>query len=127
MSTSGAPGRILLVEDDDSIRNMLATLLRMQGYRVATAANGKEALAELRGGEPTQLIILDLVMPVMDGWEFRAEQRKDPALAEIPVAVLSGYRERQLAAQVAPVCHFEKPLDFNLILETVRQYCSTPA
>lgn len=62
-------------------------------------------------------------MPVMDGWEFRAEQQKDPTLAGIPVAVLSGYRERQLAAAVQPVCHFEKPLDFNVLLKTVRDYC----
>jgi CheY-like chemotaxis protein len=83
-----SPNRILLVEDDSSLRDTLADVLSDEGFEVAAAANGREALDKLAASHP-DLILLDLVMPVMDGWAFREEQRKIPDLASIPTVVLS--------------------------------------
>lgn len=80
--------RVLIVEDDADIRETLGELLRTEGYETAAAANGLEALAAARR-VPPDLIVLDLMMPVMDGWKFRAEQRQDPVLAAIPVIAIS--------------------------------------
>ncbi len=79
---------ILLVEDDRALREALAEVLTDEGYDVAGAANGREALERLAANHP-DLIVLDLVMPVMDGWAFREAQRRNPALASIPTVVLS--------------------------------------
>jgi CheY-like chemotaxis protein len=80
--------RVLIVEDDADIRETLAELLATAGYDTAQAANGREALDQARRAPP-DLIVLDLMMPVMDGWQFRSAQRRDPALAPIPVIVVS--------------------------------------
>jgi CheY-like chemotaxis protein len=84
---------ILLVEDDDDIREAAADLLRDAGFEVAEAANGREALKKLAQREPDErceLIVLDLMMPVMDGWEFRRRQLADAAAREIPVLIMTG-------------------------------------
>ncbi len=83
-----SPNRILLVEDDSSLRETLADVLVDEGFEVSAAANGREALEKLAANHP-DLILLDLVMPVMDGWAFREAQRKCPDLASIPTVVLS--------------------------------------
>jgi CheY-like chemotaxis protein len=80
--------RVLIVEDDALARQNLAGIFETAGYEVGTASDGQEALDELRR-QPADLVILDLVMPGMDGWTFRTHQLLDPALAGIPVAVLS--------------------------------------
>src|SRR5690349_1848715 len=80
---------VLVVEDSTDARQMLASLLEVEGFAVRTAANGREALDQLRAGPPPCLILLDLMMPVMDGYQFRAEQRQDPGLSPIPVVVVS--------------------------------------
>ena len=81
--------RILLVEDDHALRDTLADVLADEGYEVACAANGRDALDKLGRGLLPDLIVLDLVMPVMDGWAFRDAQRQKPELARIPMVVLS--------------------------------------
>ncbi|HWX35745.1 MAG TPA: response regulator, partial [Steroidobacteraceae bacterium] len=82
--------KILVVEDERGQREALAEVLSRLGYEVQCAANGSEALELMRHSESLPgLILLDLMMPVMDGWEFRAQQRKDRALADVPVVVLS--------------------------------------
>ncbi|MBI4511477.1 MAG: response regulator [Deltaproteobacteria bacterium] len=80
---------ILVVEDDPDIRETLAEILRDHGYQVACAPNGLDALGRLEAAPTPAAIILDLVMPVMDGWRFRAAQLGDPRFAEIPVIVTS--------------------------------------
>src|SRR5512138_1556906 len=80
--------RVLIVEDDVDIRETLAELLATAGYDTAQAANGRDGLDQARRAPP-DLIVLDLMMPVMDGWQFRSAQRGDPALAPIPVIVIS--------------------------------------
>ena len=92
--------RILVVEDDEDAREAMVALLQMKGYRAVPAGNGQEALDYLRRAPVPDLIILDLWMPVMDGWQFRSEQAKDPRLKNVPVIVVtalerSGRRGRQ--------------------------------
>jgi CheY-like chemotaxis protein len=91
-------GRVLVVEDDEDIRESLAQVLRDEGYAVAAAANGREALAQLRSDEPRpDIILLDLMMPVMDGWQFRVAQQEDPQLAAIPVVILTALSDAKKA------------------------------
>src|SRR5262245_7048564 len=81
--------RLLLVEDDVSIRSALAEMLGDEGFTVTTAENGRAALDQLRQGPAPDVIVLDLMMPEMDGWEFRVAQRADPLLAGIPLLAMS--------------------------------------
>src|SRR5216684_2351169 len=80
---------VLIVEDDDDLRDMMAQLLTIEGFRAVAVANGREALEHLQSAEKPDVILLDLMMPVMDGWEFRRRQKADPDLAQVPVIVLS--------------------------------------
>src|SRR5713226_6627597 len=91
MQAFGALGerRLLVVEDDWELRSSLSDLLRRDGYDVADAANGSEALDYLKSSPAPDLILLDLMMPVKDGWQFRIEQKKDPTIASIPVLAMS--------------------------------------
>jgi CheY-like chemotaxis protein len=116
--TAAARGvEILLVEDEPDLRTDLAFLLEDEGYRVRTAAHGTEALALLEGGARPALIVLDLMMPEMDGWETRARLRTAPALASIPIVILSGVAndEEEIAA-LAVAAYVTKPI-------SVRQLC----
>jgi len=126
LSETAAGKRILVVEDDRDLRDALAEILRDEGYRVSSAGHGEEALSVLRGGrEEVSLILLDLTMPVMNGWQFRDEQRKDPELSKIPVVVLSA--GDQLAEQIAPLeirDFVRKPIELALLLRTVDRYCA---
>ena len=115
---------VLIVEDDTDLRETLADLLQAEGYRTAEAANGREALTRLRQAGLPCLILLDLMMPVMNGWEFREALRQDAALASIPVAILTGVRNStDQAAALDAVGYFQKPLDFDALLATVEMYC----
>jgi CheY-like chemotaxis protein len=112
--------RILVVEDDDDAREAMVALLRMKGYRAVPAGNGKEALDYLHRAPVPDLIILDLWMPVMDGWQFRAEQIKDPRLKKVPVIVVTALSDRDdLDANEVII----KPVDVNRLLTTVGHYC----
>jgi two-component system, chemotaxis family, chemotaxis protein CheY len=113
---------IMLVDDDEAIRTALTELLESEGYRVVAAPDGREALACLSRRELPQVILLDLMMPGTDGWKFRAEQMVNPALASIPVivitAVASADRTGNLGVAVLP-----KPLDTGALLATIRKHC----
>jgi len=117
---------ILLVEDDFDMRDALIPILEYEGHRVVGAANGREALDQLRAGAKPSLILLDLMMPVMDGTEFRAEQLRDPSLASIPVVVVSADPAARSKAKImgAAGC-IEKPLDIDAFLSQVRQSLPT--
>ena len=113
---------ILIVEDDPDIRESLVEFLEDHGYRVVAAHHGRDALDHLlQASEPPSLIVLDLMMPVMDGAEFRAEQLRHPALAQIPVVLISAYRDvaaRAAALDRLPFLH--KPFDLARLLDIVR-------
>jgi CheY-like chemotaxis protein len=113
---------VLIVEDDVELRDMMAQLLTLEGFVATAVANGREALEYLRKGDRPDIILLDLMMPVMDGWEFRRKQQSDPTLATVPVVVLSALDHRR-AAEVDAVAFLRKPLDFDRLLELVRRYC----
>ena len=121
---TAAGSDILVVEDDLATREALSLYLSIDGYAVATAANGREALDRLRAGPRPRLILLDLVMPVMDGPTFRAEQRRDPALADVPVLIVSGDgAAEQKAAALGAVGHVRKPFMMDELVDEVRRYC----
>jgi signal transduction histidine kinase len=110
--------RILLVEDDRSIRVALQGILEDEGYAVTAADNGRQALERLRSGVAPDLIVLDLRMPVMDGWEFRAAQKSDPALARIPVLAVSADGSAKAAA-IDAQAYLRKPLDTDALLNAI--------
>ena len=112
--------RILVVEDDEDAREAMVALLQMKGYRAVSAGNGQEALDYLHEAPVPDLIILDLWMPVMDGWEFRAEQIKDPRLKGVPVIVVTALSDRDDVDANEVII---KPVDVDRLLTSVSQYC----
>jgi CheY-like chemotaxis protein len=113
--------RVMVVEDDADTRELIAEVLRDEGYSVVTAANGAEALAALRSDVPLpSLIVLDLMMPVMNGWKFLDERLSDATLSRIPVLVLSADPTRQLATSRGAVAVVSKPFDLPRLLKQVR-------
>ena len=101
---------------------MMAQLLTLEGYEAATVANGREALEYLHSARHPNVILLDLMMPVMDGWEFHRRMEADPTLPPVPVIVLSALD--QLRAENIPAAAFlKKPLDFDRLHDLVRMYC----
>lgn len=118
--------RVLVIEDDEMIRESLMELLEDHGYQTDGAGHGREALDKLLAPTtaPPCLIVLDLMMPIMDGREFRRQQLADPALSQIPVVIMSAYRDfEQLADELAPVGMFRKPLKVQELLDVVDKFC----
>ena len=117
---------ILLVEDDFAIRETVADLLTGEGFEVTCAANGREALRQLgEAASQPGVILLDLMMPVMDGWQFRAAQRSDPRYATIPVVVVSADAGAEVAAAgLAPDAFLAKPFELERLLAVVGRYCA---
>ena len=114
---------VLVVEDDEGTREMLRYLVESAGYPVATASNGREALEQLRNGLIPSLILLDLMMPVMDGWQFRAAQLRDGDLLKIPTVVYSAVGNiRETVEKLNVAGGFEKG-DFTEMLRFVAQFC----
>lgn len=120
-------GTILVVDDSPDMREVLRAVLEGDGYRVDEAANGAEALRYLRQHEPPQLIVLDLMMPVMNGWEFREAQRHDAALASIPVVVFSANINNGTSAPIDVACCLPKSVDAAKLLATVESHADKPA
>lgn len=110
---------ILVVDDDPASIDSLTEILAGEGYAIATAKNGKDALKHLRGAPLPQLIILDLFMPEMDGWEFRREQLKDSKLKDIPVVVMTG---ASVYAGIDANVIVHKPLDVDRFVSLVERY-----
>ena len=114
---------ILIVDDDPDLQEALADLLQTRGYRVSRADDGAKALQRLRQSDAPCLILLDLMMPVMDGHEFLAHRNADPVLAGIPVVVISAGRHPQgsVAPGAAEVLY--KPFESDDLLRTIQRYC----
>jgi CheY-like chemotaxis protein len=117
---------VMVVDDDTNIREALREVLQDEGYAVVGFANGHEALEHLKAPRDASpgLILLDLMMPVMNGWQFRQAQLEDPSLADIPVVVISadGGLIRK-AASLNATARLRKPIELDELLETVGQYC----
>ena len=113
------PRTILLVDDDHDVAEALSTVLADEGYDVATASNGREALVYLKSHTAPRLILLDVMMPVMDGYEFRIEQQRDPAIADIPVVVLTAGSMGERVAEMGVTAHMRKPVDLDRLLSEV--------
>jgi CheY-like chemotaxis protein len=111
--------RVLVVDDEPDIREALVDLLEDEGYEADGASEGAEALAKARALHPG-LVLLDLMMPGMNGWEFRAKQREDPELAEIPVVVLSAMSTPQAIEGAA--AYLTKPFEVNDLITTIRRF-----
>lgn len=112
--------QVLVVDDDGDVRRMMLQVLSMEGVSALGAANGAEALALLRAGVRPSIVFLDLMMPVMNGWEFVTAQRADPALREIPVVVLSADSNTTAkAAELGVHGSLRKPVDLDELLAMV--------
>ena len=117
--------RVVVVEDDELIRESLIEVLGDHGYEAIGAADGREALDTLARLDALPcLIVLDLMMPGMDGREFRRIQREDPRLKTIPVIVISAFRDLdEIAKELEPVVAFKKPLKLADFLQVVQSHC----
>ena len=115
---------VLVIDDTADIRDSLVVLLEAEGFLVVTAENGREALELLRGGLRPCLIVLDLTMPVMNGFEFRYEQRRDPAIADIPVIVTSAVSDpAEVAGYLDAKAYIQKPAEAAAFVALVRLHC----
>ncbi|OGR53278.1 MAG: hypothetical protein A2049_06415 [Elusimicrobia bacterium GWA2_62_23] len=121
--TGAAP--VLVVDDDKDIRELICSSLAGEGYKTAFAGNGKEALAYLRSSAPRPgLILLDLMMPEMSGWEFRKLQQEDPAISGIPVAIITGVPGVEgKAASIGVVDVLYKPSRVEALSALVSRLC----
>lgn len=115
---------VLLVEDDHDVRESMAEALEDAQYRVVQAPNGEAALQQLRAGEDRpNLILLDLMMPIMDGWQFREAQMNDASYADIPVVVVSA--TARLEKPLDGISAFlKKPVNLEQLLDTVARHAS---
>jgi CheY-like chemotaxis protein len=126
----GTLGNILIVEDDRETREMLATLLALEGFHAVAAEDGLEALHLLRtvrrrAPEVPCLVLLDLKMPRLGGNEFRRAQLGDPTVASVPVAVMSGAIDLEARAKaLGAVASVSKPINCDVLMEVVRRYCA---
>lgn len=115
---------ILVVDDDRDSRELLTTLLAYRGYDIVEAANGHEALSRLEQVSTLCLILLDLMMPVMNGWDFRAAQRRHERHGQVPVVVLTAdSRMTGRGTELSAVALMTKPLDFDALLRHVERHC----
>jgi CheY-like chemotaxis protein len=112
-ATARGKAAVLVVDDDVAIRSGIAELLRDEGYQVTCAANGEQAMVALSDGTRTDLVLLDLMMPVMSGWEVIEALRESQLLRRIPIVTISALN--------APGCagHIAKPIDVRHLLATV--------
>ncbi|HEY3360215.1 MAG TPA: response regulator [Polyangia bacterium] len=113
---------ILLVEDDPEIRASMSDILEQHGYYVRTAANGVEALEQLRESGSITIILLDLMMPRMNGFEFRERQLQDPTLATLPVIVITAYGQMaEKVAALGQVPCLRKPVDYQELIALIER------
>ena len=115
---------VLIVEDDADVREFMNLLLSHSGFETVTAKNGAEALQAIREKRPC-LVLLDLMMPVMDGWTFRAKQLEDPAIADVPVVCVTALSEPQQVAERLHARCLRTPVEFSDLLDEVQRACSS--
>lgn len=114
---------VLVIDDDLGVLEVLVELLGSEGMDVRTAQNGLEGLKQMRLEPPPSAVLLDLHMPVMDGFQFRAEQMRDDSLRAIPVILYSGHHDvAEAASQMGIEGYFQKPIDIGRILDLLSRY-----
>jgi CheY-like chemotaxis protein len=118
---------VMIVEDDRDTREMLARFLELEGFDVRQAANGAQALEALGSDAGTCVILLDLMMPVMNGWQFRAAQSSDPRFARIPVVVVTAAGPSEKLPAIAAHAWIPKPVDFDRLLSVIAPFCTGAA
>jgi CheY-like chemotaxis protein len=121
MTTTGKPHTVLIVEDEEDLREMMREALELKGYAVVTAADGGDALSKLEGIDHLCLVLLDLLMPGMNGWDFFAKLRERPELSTVPVVVHSSAADR---APLGVTRVLQKPIAFERLISIVREYCA---
>jgi CheY-like chemotaxis protein len=114
---------VMIVEDDRDTREMLGRFLELEGFAVRTAENGQRALEALRTDGTACVILLDLMMPVMNGWEFREAQSSDPRFSKIPVVVVTAAGARDDIPAINADGWLSKPVDFDRLLATIDPLC----
>lgn len=118
---------VLVVEDDSALREALVQVLADEGYDLLSARDGLEAVNCLKKGNRPDVILLDLSMPVVNGWEFRMFQKRDPELAGIPVILITaGGYSREEVAWLEPSAMIPKPVDLSALLAVVHRFCARP-
>jgi two-component system, chemotaxis family, chemotaxis protein CheY len=122
------PPSVLIVDDEAGVVSGLTELLESEGYKVATACDGLDALNQLRAGLRPSAILLDLMMPRMDGWDFRHEQMKDDELKEIPIIILTaaGFSEASVKTQFGDIEFVRKSSGHAVMLRALRHSCGEP-
>jgi CheY-like chemotaxis protein len=120
-------GRILVVDDDPDLRRTLASLLADEGYGVVEAADGAEALKVLGEDASFSLILFDLVMPVMDGWQFRKAQAADPGLASIPAVAMSTYQQIGNHGPPPAAAFLQKPFGAAVLSSIIKSCARAPS
>jgi CheY-like chemotaxis protein len=123
-TVSGQRG-VLVVDDDPDVREGMLAILEACGYPAVGAANGYDGLQILKAGERPGLIVLDLMMPVMDGWQFRTAQVQQEDLAAIPTLVCSARSDAEPRARsMGVIAYLRKPIDFDRLLDIVEAHCT---
>lgn len=127
-SYMGGNAWVLLVEDDLEIRETLESLIALEGYSIKSAPNGKEALSVLAGSSDNpSLILLDIMMPVMNGYEFREQQLQNPKIADIPTAVISADGNIiEKSARLKVTEFLKKPMDLSALFALLERFCGKP-
>ena len=118
--TASEAHTVLVVEDEEDLREMMREALELKGYRVVTAEEGQDALNKIDGIEKLCLVLLDLLMPGMNGWDFFAKMRERPELAQVPVIVHSSASNRAPAGVTRVL---QKPILFDRLISVVGEYC----
>jgi len=114
---------VLIVEDEEDLREMMREALERKGYAVVTAQEGQDALNKIEGIDQLCLVLLDLLMPGMNGWDFFTKMRERPELAQVPVIVHSSASNR---APEGVTRVLQKPILFDRLISVVREYCGSP-
>jgi len=119
--TKATAHTVLIVEDEEDLRELMQTALESRGYAVVTAEEGQDALSKLEHIERPCLVLLDLLMPGMNGWEFYTKMRELPNLVSVPVIVHSSASDRAPAGVTQVI---QKPITFDRLLAVVSKYCA---
>ena len=118
------PGRVLVIDDDDGVRAVMGKQLQHAGFDVVAAATGSEGLEMMRADPSIRVVLLDMIMPAMDGWRFRRAQLDDPSLAPVPAVVLTGAPLPSLVHdQLRAADYLLKPVGRDHLVSVVSNYC----